>query len=387
MRTAHPLVPRLARLALLAAAGTMAMGVGVIISLLADIQDRFGFPTWSLGLLAGISFTFTLMASLWLAPLADQGRERALIGWGAALSVLALLWMAAGPAALWQWAAARALLGLAEGALIGSARRVLLSWDPKEQGKALSALLVAFMAGFLLGPPAGGVLNGYDPRLPFLVPALAGVVLLPLLLLVEPGSYERVKVRLNRRALLARPGFLSGLLLAAVPWLTIGVLDATWARFMTDLGADPLVIGLGFLALSVPSLAAAPASGRLADRMNPVGLGLAAAAVQVPLTALLGWAGSIAVLLVFAAFHSASWAMTTPPGQAAVAKAAPPGQAAEAQGLVEACGLMMASAGAYIAAPVYDWAGPEFLYGVTAAALAVMPLTVFALRNRWRGVF
>ena len=383
MRPAPPLVPRLA---LLASAGTMAMGVGVIISLLADIQDRFGFPAWSLGLLAGISFTFTLMASLWLAPLADRGWERPLIVVGAVCAVLSMLWMTAA-AALWQWAAARAVLGLSEGLLMGSARRVLLSWDPEQQGKALSALLVAFMTGFMLGPPVGGVLNGYDPRLPFLVPALAGAVLLPLLLLVKPGSYERAAVRLNRRALLARPGFLSGLLLAAVPWLTIGVIDATWARFLTDLGADPLVIGLGFLALAFPSLAATPVGGRLADRMNPVALGLAAAAVQVPLTALFGWADSIAVLLLFGGLHSASWAMTAPPGQAAVAKAAPPGQAAEAQSLVEACGLVMASAGAYIAAPIYDWAGPEFLYGVTAAALAVMPLTVFGLRSRWRGVF
>ena len=90
---------------------------------------------------------------------------------------------------------------------------------------------------------------------------------------------------------------------------------------------------------------------------------------------------------MFGGLHSASWAMIAPAGQAAVAKAAPPGQAAEAQGLVEACGLVAASAGAYIAAPIYDWAGPEFLYGVTAAALAVMPLTVFGLRSRWRSVF
>lgn len=274
MRTAPPLVPRLA---LLASAGTMAMGVGVIISLLADIQDRFGFSAWSLGLLAGVSFTFTLMADLWLVPLADRGWERPLIVVGAVCAVLSLLWMAA--AALWQWLAARALLGLSEGLLMGSARRVLLSWYPKEQGKALSALLVAFLAGFMLGPSAGGVLNEYDPRLPFLVPALAGAVLLPLLLLVKPGSYERAAVRLNRRALLARPGFLSGLQLAAVPWLTIGVIDATWARFLTDLGAGPLVIGLGFLALALPSLAFTPVGGRLADRMNPVALGLALAAV------------------------------------------------------------------------------------------------------------
>ncbi len=364
----------------------LAMGVGVIVALLADIQERFGFPTWSLGLLAGISFTFTLIANLWLAPLADRGWERPLIGLGAVFAILSMFWMVVA-AALWQWVAARALLGLSEGILMGSARRVMLSWDPEEQGKALSSLLVAFMVGFLLGPPVGGVLNGFDSRLPFLLPAVAGTVLLPFLLFVEPGDYERVAVRLKRRSLISRPGFLSGLLLAAVPWLSIGVLDATWARFLTDLGADPLVIGVGFLALALPSIFVTPLSGRLADRMNPVKLGLIAAVAELPLIAIFGWAESVAVLLVFAALHSASWSIATPPGQAAVAKVSPPGQAAEAQGLVEACGLVMASIGAFAAAPIYDAAGPEFLFAATAAVLAVMPLTVFGRRNIWRGAF
>lgn len=377
---------RLSRLAMLAFIGTMAMGIGVIISLLADIQERFGFPTWSLGLLAGISFTFTFLANLWLTPLADRGWERALIVSGAVVTVLGLLWMVFAEV-LWQWVAARALLGLAEGAMVGSARRVMLSWDPDHQGKALSSILVAFLAGFLLGPPLGGVLNGISPALPFLAPALVGTVLLPFLLFLRPGGYERTPIRLNRRRLIFLPGFLSGALLAAVPWLTIGVLDATWARYMTDLGAEPLVIGVGFLAIALPSLLFTPISGRLADRTNPLRLALVGAVVQLPLVAAYGWTSGVAGLLAVAALHSVCWSFITPPGQAAVAKVAPAGQAAEAQGIVEAYGLVLASVGAYAAAPIYEAAGPGPLFLITTAALALTPLTVIGLRKRWRHVF
>lgn len=382
-----PLSPQsLPRLAMLAFIGTMAMGIGVIISLLADIQERFGFPTWSLGLLAGISFTFTLFANLWLAPLADRGWERVLIVSGAVFTILGLLWMVFA-AGLWQWVAARALLGLAEGAMVGSARRVMLSWDPDHQGKALSSILVAFMAGFLLGPPMGGVLNRIGPELPFLAPALVGAALLPFLLFIRPGEYERAPIRLNRRRLLLLPGFLSGFLLAAVPWLTIGVLDATWARYLTDLGAEPLLIGVGFLAIALPSLFFTPLSGRLADRTNPLRLALIGAVVQLPLVAAYGWASGVAGLLAVAALHSVCWSFITPPGQAAVAKVAPAGQAAEAQGIVEAYGLVLASVGAYAAAPIYEAAGPGPLFLITAAALALTPLAVIGLRKRWRDVF
>ena len=84
---------RLPRLVLFVFIGTQAMGIGVIISLLADIQARSGFPTWTLGTIAGVSFVFTLVAHLWLASFADRGWERRMIAVGGVLSVLSLLWM------------------------------------------------------------------------------------------------------------------------------------------------------------------------------------------------------------------------------------------------------------------------------------------------------
>ena len=377
---------RIPRIILLSYIGTLATGIGVIFSLLAVIQDRFGFPTWSLGLLAGIPFAMSLFGNIWLTPLADRGWELRLITLGCILLVASLLWMVFA-VALWQWVAARALMGIAEGVSIGAARRVMLSWSPHRHGQALSSLMVAMLAGILIGPVLGGVLNEFGLALPFLVPAAAGVAVLLALPAVRPGEYERPTMRLSRRRLTALPGFLSGLLLAASNWLYIGVIDAIWARYMTDLGARPWLIGVGYLVIALPAIVLTPVSGRLADRVNPIRLALVAAVIGLPLLAGYGLVSAVLPLLVVGALHSACWAFVTLPGQAAVARAAPASQSAEAQGLVEAYGFVLSSVGAFAAAPIYGAAGPRSLFLITTAAVALTPVVVFLRRSRWQSVF
>lgn len=377
---------RLPRLVFFVFIGAQAMGIGVIISLLAEIQDRFGFPTWSLGMIAGTSFVFTLAAHLWLASFADRGWERRMITVGGVLATLALLWMVVA-SALWHWVAARALLGFAEGVCVVAGRRVMLSWDPERQGKALASLTMTLTIGFLFGPPVAGFLHELHRGLPFLVPAAVEVLMLPLLVFVRPGEYGRSSVRLKRRRLAMIPGLAPGLFMAASPWLMIGMLDALWARYMADLGAGPVAIGLGFLALALPSVFVTPVSGRMADRMNPIRLALVGAAVEIPLVAALGFVTGIPALLLVATLHSSSWSLVTPPAQAAVAKVAPRGQAAEAQGLIESCGLLLAAVGALIGPPIYAAAGTAVLFCGAAAVLAIAPLAVLAKRESWRNVF
>ncbi|MCY4370885.1 MAG: MFS transporter [bacterium] len=377
---------RLPRLVLLAYIATLATGIGVIFALLAEIQDRYGFPTWSLGLLAGIPFAMTLFGNLWLVPLADRGWEVRLIAVGCGLLLASLLWMVFATA-LWQWVAARALMGLAEGASVGPARRIMMSWDQDRHGRALSQVMVAIIGGILLGPPLGGALNEINHTMPFLAPAGAAMLVFFLLPMVKPGEYPPSPARLSRRGLTAIPGFVSGLLLAASNWLYIGVIDAIWARYMTDLGAGPILVGLGFLIIALPTVVLTPVGGKLADRTNPVQLAWVAAMVGLPLLLAYGLVAAIPTLLLVGALHSACWAFVTLPGQAAVAKVAPPGQSAEAQGLVEAFGLTVAAAGAFAAAPIYDAAGPTVLFIITTVALAITPLVVFIRRDMWRTAF
>lgn len=380
------MLSRLPRLVLLAYVATLTSGIGVVFALLADIQDRFGFPTWSLGLLAGIPFAMTLFGNIWLVPLADRGWELRLIASGCVLVAASLLWMVFATA-LWQWVSARAVMGLAEGISVSAARRIMLSWDQDRPGRALGQVMMAIIGGILLGPPLGGVLNRINHAAPFLTLAGAALLVLFLLPMVRPGDYPPSPARLSRRSLTTIPGFASGLMLGASNWLYIGVIDTIWARYMTDLGAEPVLIGLGFLIIALPTVALTPLSGRLADRTNPVRLALVAAVLGLPLLAAYGIAGAIPVLLVVGALHSACWAFVSLPAQAAVAKVAPAGQTAEAQGMVQATGLTLAAVGAFAAAPLYEAGGPAVLFLVTASAIAVFPSIVFFRRDKWRAAF
>ena len=386
MLRVHRPASRLPRLVLLAFVATLTSGIGVVFALLAEIQDRYGFPTWSLGLLAGIPFAMTLFGNLWLVPLADRGWEVRLIAAGCVLVAASLLWMVFATT-LWQWVSARAVMGLAEGISVNAARRVMLSWDQDRQGRALSHVMMAVIGGILLGPPLGGALNQINHAAPFLVPAGIALLVLSLLPIVRPGEYPPSPARLSRRSLTAIPGFASGLMLGASNWLYIGVIDTIWARYMTDLGAGPVLVGLGFLIIALPTVVLTPVSGKLADRTNPVRLALVAAILGLPLVAAYGLAGGIPALLVVGALHSACWAFVSLPAQAAVAKVAPPGQTAEAQGMVQASGLTLAAVGAFAAAPLYEAGGPAVLFVATAAAIAIFPMIVFSRRDKWRTAF
>ena len=125
--------------------------------LLADLQDEYGFPTWGLGIIAGIAFLTGFAGHLTLGPLADRGHVHGMLTGGIVAGLASLLWLAAATE-LWQFVAARAVFGLAEGAFLPAARRLVLTWSPDRPGAELGRLLGAGMTGFVGGPIVGGLL-------------------------------------------------------------------------------------------------------------------------------------------------------------------------------------------------------------------------------------
>ena len=188
---------------------------------------------------------------------------------------------------------------------------------------------------------------------------------------------------MTRRELARLPGVTSGLILASSSWLLIGVFDAIWARYMSDLGASTVVIGFGFLVLVLPTVFFTPHAGRLADRVNPIKISVAAATIELPFVVGFGFVPSVTVLLLLAVVQAVVWSYLTPPAQAAVAKVSPPAQAAEAQGLLEAVGLVFAAVGAVFGAPIYDALGPRWLFSLAGAVVALGAVAVLAMRSRW----
>ena len=95
-----------------------------------------------------------------------------------------LLWFAAATE-LWEFVAARALLGAGVGMIIPPARRAIVLTAGDKQGERLGVFYAAYIAGFVFGPPVAGILTAIgDVRLPFFV--LGILVLLTLFSLSGP---------------------------------------------------------------------------------------------------------------------------------------------------------------------------------------------------------
>ncbi len=68
-----------------------------------------------------------------------------------------------------------------------------------------------------------------------------------------------------------------------------------------------------------------------------------------------------------------------PASQAAMAAACPPGRAAAGQGLATSAQLAGAALAALLAAPIYENLGPGILFAGTAAVVAALAATAWAL--------
>lgn len=361
--------------------GALALSNGAVFALLADLQDRFGFETWGLGLIAGAAFASGFAAHVGLARFADRGRARRLLVAGLLLAAAGTIGMAVG-ASLAAFVVARLLIGLGYGMFIPAARRIVISASPEQAGRLLGRLAAFSVGGFVLGPPlASGAAEVAGPRSPFLV--IAAVVLLclpPVLRTPVVESFRPTEGRTVLR-LLGIPGMQAALAIGSAFYLSIGVFEAVWARLLSDLGASQLVIGFSLLVFGVPMALFAPVGGRLADRHGGFRVSMLSMVITVPLMAAYGLAGTVLVMFVIVALHAFADATTTPGSQLAVTRAAPPEDAAAAQGLLEAVGFLLAAVAAVGAAPIYQVYGATWLFGGSAAAMSGL-VGLAVIRNR-----
>ena len=359
------------------AAVTMA-GVSSVFALLAELEERYALPTAGLGWIAGSSFLAALVAQLWLSRYADRGYGRVLLQSGVLSAAAGLLWFAAATE-LWQFVAARAVLGAGVGMLIPPARRAIVLSAEGNQGERLGAFYGAYLAGFVFGPPLAGLLTTLaDVRLPFLVfGVLVAATLIPVARVPLPeGTGEGATgaapdKRVMRRLLMQRP-VVAALLVVVSFRYSIGVFEPLWATYLDDLGASTMTITLSLTIFAVPMLLIAKRAGRLSDRYGPRLASLVSAALTVPIMASYGYVNSLGLVIAMVVPHGIMEAVQSPGTPAAVADAAPRRDAAAAQGLAEAAGSAAAAFGAFTAAPLFDelGAGPAWLIaGLVMAGL------------------
>lgn len=351
----------------IAAAVTMA-GVSSVFALLAELEERYQLPTSGLGWIAGSAFAAALVTQLGLARYADRGYGTLLLRAGVISAAVGLLWFAVATE-LWQFIAARSLLGAGVGMLLPPARRAIVLTSDGNQGERLGVLYAAYLSGFVFGPPVAGVLTTIaDVRLPFVVLGVlvAGTLItLAGLEMPEADPVDRddpLQKRVMRRLITDRR-VVAALLVVVSFRYSVGVFEPLWATYLDDLGASTMTITLSLTMFALPMLLIAKRAGRLSDRYGPRLASVLSAAATVPIMVAYGYLDVLPVVLALSVPHGILEAIQSPGTQAAVADAAPRRDIASAQGLAEAAGSAAAAGGAFTAAPLFAalGAGPAWL--------------------------
>ncbi len=276
---------------LLASTLMVNMGFGAVFSLQAELQDQFALPTWGLGLIVGSSIAIALVSQLALASYADRGHAARLMVFGVIVGTIGLGWMGLFANSLAEITMARALISLGEGALMPAARRVVVVSDPDAAGRRLGQLGSAGFVGFLAGAPLAALIASvWGIRAPFLLMAIGCALVTPALVRIRVPEGDTIQSTKGLLSELARKPAVRAVM---AEYISIGVFDSIWARYLTDLGASTVYIGVSMAIFAAPLALLAPTGGRLADRHGAFRVAVAALAVTVPCQMLYGVMGPV----------------------------------------------------------------------------------------------
>lgn len=258
---------------------------------------------------------------------------------------------------------------------------------PERRAAGFGRLGIAFGCGFILGPALGGLLGGFDPRLPFwvagalsLANALYGWLVLPESLPPEKRGAFRWK-RANPigalAALRGRPGlpglaavqFLAQLAHVALP--SVSVLYAGHRYGMTETELGLLLAAVGASSAVVQGVLVGPAVRRLGERRTVL-IGYAAGA--------LGFAGyglaPSAAWFVASVPLMAVWGIGGPAIQSLMSRRVPPdeqgrlqGATSSLQGIAGLVGPGVFSTALALAIGDWAWMGVPGLPMLIASAL------------------
>lgn len=366
----HPLTRAMILLFLLTA--LMSLGYGSVFTLLADIRDKFGFTDGQVGVIAFAGLFTGVLSQLFLARYSDRGYAVVMMRVGIATAAFGMLWMVFATS-LWQWIAARLLLGLGSGMVGPAIRRVIIARDPQRVGANLGRQTAFDVAGFVLGPAlAAGLAQFFGLRAPFIVLTVVyvlAVFLVGKVTTAQDAAASEISTA-KRFSLIRLPAMQSALFAAIAFYLTIGMFEALWSILLRDEGAETWLIGVTLSLFTIPMIVFAPKGGALAQRIGPIRVVTVSITVAAIATCLYGFV-PLWFLIVISGFHAIADAYTMPANQVAVAVSTPPDQLAAGQGLLGATGLAIAAASALLGSAVYDVHGRGSIFAGTAVLMMV----------------
>lgn len=263
------------------------LAFGLVIPVLPRLVEGFlsGDTVRAATVFGVFSFAFNLMQFLCspvLGALSDRfGRRPVILVSNLGLGLDYVL-MALAPSVTWLLAG-RIVAGACAATVSTAFAYIADVTPPEKRAKAMGMVGVAFGIGFVLGPAAGGLLGGLDPRLPFWVAAGLSLANFAYGLLVLPESLapERRSARFAPRQAspfaalallrsqpgllgLAMIGFLKNLSHVVLP--TVFVLYAGW-RYRWDETTLGITLALvGICSATVQGVLVGPAVARLGER-------------------------------------------------------------------------------------------------------------------------
>lgn len=368
---------------LLACSFGTATSNSVIFAALGDLQDTYHFAASGLGLISGVGFLAGLLVQLFIAPYADRGHAKRLIIIGLILASAGSLLFSTGTTLL-QFIVARAVVGSSFGFVFPAVRALAANLDADRSGERVGRVVSVELAGFVCGPLFGGAL--IDPIglsatfLVFGAVALATVIIVaprPFPKLIQSGDSQRLSIELLRR-----PRVVVAILVVMAIQLPMGIYDALWDRYLTDLGGSNVMVGLSFALYSVPFMLLSSTGGKIADRGQPQRIALWSMLVVAPFVFFYGFFDILWVVVGLNLFEGIAQAVAYPATVAAVANAAPTGRASAAQGLSGSAGLVGAMIMAFTMPSVYGRFGSTVTFGTVFVLMAALTSAAAILHIR-----
>ena len=355
----------------------LTMASGAVFALLADLQDEYSLPGWSLGVIAAATFVGNVAMQISVARFADRGHTRLLLRAALFCAALGMIGFALA-SGVWGFVGARLLTGAGEGLYAPAARRVVVYHNPTRPAEALGRMGAVAVGGFVAGPPlAAFLLEVRGIRAPFLALLVVLAVCAPFIARIAEPPREAHIQRGAVRLLLRRRTVHAALFLAAALQVMFGAFEALWSRLFKDLGASSTFIGVSLALFPIPLILLSPFGGRLADRHGARQAAVIANLASVPFVVAFGFATTPLLVAAIAFVNGITQAVSMPGGQAAMADASPTELLAVGQGLFGAVGAIAAAIGAVGAAAIYAASGPKATFITTSGVVVALSLAAY----------
>lgn len=356
------------------------VGYGAIFSLLAEIRDVHQLTSSGIGFIGAAAFASGFVAQLFLSRFADIGYGSRMLQTGLLICIVSSGAMVFADT-LFEWIGSRGALGFGAGLIRPAIRRFIVLFDPVRAGRTLGIVTAYETAGFLVGPVIAALLNTtLGLHATFVVMTLLLVMFIPFVVQAVIPATETPPPPRIMRVLLAKPEMQACLAMGVAFWITIGVFEAIWAVFLSDLGASQIFIGLTMSLFGLPMILISPLAGDMAQKRGSLNIAIFSITAAIICMLTYGLTDSIWLLCLPLAIHAVADAYSMPAIQVAITQASGTDAIAAGQGLYGATGMAVGAITAALAGVIYQEAGSVGLWWSSAGVMAV--LMMFAW---WRG--